>query len=105
MLTNTSSTQYAVARGTDIISDGYSTPEIAAQQAQHLSEVMVSVGLEPDLHVVEVTVKTTIGKPKPYTPPTPATEPAEAPAQGEPAPPVTEPTHDPATAAEPPTTP
>lgn len=59
-------TQYAAARGDNILSDGYDTPDQAKQQARHLAEQMTALGLEPDITVVEVLVKTTIGRAKPY---------------------------------------
>lgn len=63
-LTGGKVTKYAVARGNTIISDGYAKPEQAQQQHTHLCEQMTTLGLTPDLDVVEVTVTTTLSKPK-----------------------------------------
>lgn len=59
-------TQYAAARGDQLLSDGYDTPAQAKQQAQHLNEQMTALGLNPDIIVVEVLVTTKLGRAKPY---------------------------------------
>ena len=48
----------------EIFGDGYTDPATAKQQLAHVSDTMRSVGLEPDVEIVTVEVKTTLGKPK-----------------------------------------
>jgi hypothetical protein len=59
-------TMYAAARGEQLISDGYQSVDVAKQQARHLNEQMLALGLEPDVVVVEVPVTVKLGRPKPY---------------------------------------
>lgn len=81
MLQPKTETQFAVARAGEIISDGYPTPTIAKQQLAHVSDTMRSVGLEPDVEIVTVEVKTTLGKPKTWIDPDAVDEADEAPAE------------------------
>lgn len=69
MLQPKTETQFAVARDGAIISDGFTNVATAKQQLAHVSDTMRSVGLEPDVEIVTVEVKTTLGKPKAWKDP------------------------------------
>ena len=76
---NTTETRFAVARDGELISPLYDTLELGHQQHASIEQTMGSVGLDPDVDLVTVEVKTTYGKPKVYVPPkdiAPAEEPA-----------------------------
>lgn len=80
MLQPTTTTLFAVARDLEIISDGYADVETAKRQLAHVQDTMKSVGLEPDVEIVTVEMKATIGKPKLWVDPSAVDEPEEAPA-------------------------
>lgn len=60
---NTTVTKFGVARGDDVLGL-YDDVDQAYQQKRHISETMQQIGLEPDVDVVTVEVKTTYGRPK-----------------------------------------
>lgn len=66
MFTPTTQTMYAVARGSDVISDLYPTVEKAEQQLAFVKETMRGIQLVPDVELVTVELKTTLGKIKVY---------------------------------------
>ena len=63
-LTASTQTYYAVARDGQLISAGFPEREIAERQLQHVRDTMMSVGLEPDVDLVSVDVRTSVSKPK-----------------------------------------
>lgn len=63
-------TRYGVARGEKLVHEELFIDVVSAQN--HLSRVsdqMESIGLEPDVRLVEVEVKTSYGRPKVYKEP------------------------------------
>lgn len=60
---NTTVTKFGVARGDDVLGL-YDDVDQAYQQKRHISETMQQIGLEPDVDVVTVEVRTTYGKPR-----------------------------------------
>lgn len=78
MLKPTTQTLFAIARDADLISDGYTNIDTAKQQLAHFQDTMRSVGLEPDVTIVTVEAKTTLGKPKIWAETITHPEPTEA---------------------------
>ena len=82
-------TRYGVARGEKLVHEELFIDVVSAKNhLQRVSEQMESIGLEPDVRLVEVEVKTSYGRPKAYKEPSdevaedaPADEQAEAPAE------------------------
>lgn len=67
---NSKTERYGVARGDDVL-NVFGTIDEAKQQHAHISQTMVSIGLEPDVDLVTVTETISYGKPKPYKEPEP----------------------------------
>jgi len=65
----TTTTHYGVARGTDLVGD--LTTDLNAAQRKHaeILETARTIGIEDNLDVVQVEVKTTYGKPTKYRTP------------------------------------
>lgn len=87
MLENKTETQYAIARGAAILSEGYHDVETAKRQLAYINETAESIGYTADAELVTVEVKTTVGKAKAYVEP-PKLAPVEEipPVEPEPAP-------------------
>lgn len=97
MFTPTTQTMYAVARNGEVISDLYPSSAQAEQQLQFVTETMEGISLVPDVELVTVELKTTLGKIKPYSRPLPDQPVAELPEEPEtPAPASTDPSTQPA---------
>lgn len=63
---NTTVEKYGVARGDEVL-HLYDDTSSAYQQQHFIRDTMTNIGLEPDVDVVVVQVKTTYGKPKLHT--------------------------------------
>lgn len=81
---NTTVEKYGVARGDEVL-ELFDDVAQAYQQQHFIRDTMTSIGLEPDVQVVTVQVRTTYGKPKvhTYADPEPVVEETEEPADPE----------------------
>lgn len=68
-MADTTVTKYAVARKEKLVGALHDAPSSAIAEHASVSATMESVGLEPDVRVVEVDVTTSISRPRAYREP------------------------------------